>query len=136
METENRIGVLIADDDELYLATLAVLLETGGPIEIVGRARNGREAVELAHELRPDAVVMDVQMPAMDGFEATRQIRDELGEIAVVVVSGAEDETDAYAKRAEQLGASAFVSKAEAAESLITALVAPSLVEEAGACFA
>jgi DNA-binding NarL/FixJ family response regulator len=131
--TGGRIGVLIADDDELYLQTLAVLLEEGGPIEIVGRARNGAEAVTLAHELRPDAVVMDVQMPALDGLEATRRIREELDGISVVVVSGAESET--YADDARKLGARAFFSKSEAAESLIAALVGPP-VEEVGTCFA
>jgi CheY-like chemotaxis protein len=109
----NHLRVLIAEDDDRYAWALTELLAAAG-FAVVGRAANGTEAVELATKLRPDAITMDLQMPVMDGVEATRQIAP-LG-IPVVIVSASE-----YALVAHDgvtAGAAANISKGEAPELL------------------
>jgi DNA-binding NarL/FixJ family response regulator len=84
------IRVLLADDEELVRFGLRTVLEAGG-IEVVGEAGDGAEAVALAGELCPDVVLMDVRMPGMDGFEATREIKVAMPTVQVVFVTAYED---------------------------------------------
>jgi CheY-like chemotaxis protein len=67
--------VLVVEDDDSFAEALRELLEADGRLEVAGRARDGREGVELAESLRPDVVLMDIVLPVMDGVEATREIR-------------------------------------------------------------
>src|ERR671934_2984267 len=101
------IKVLIADDQRLFAEALAAILATDARIEIVGRAADGREAVELARERRPDVVLMDLSMPVMDGIEATLAITAELHDTCVIVLTGSNDSADIT--RARAAGASAYV---------------------------
>ena len=78
--------VLVADDEWLSRAGLVKLVEERGD-EVVGQARDGFEALEQARALRPDVVLLGIRMPRCDGFEATRLIKAELSEIAIVVVA-------------------------------------------------
>jgi len=71
------VRILIADDHALFRDGLRSLLSAQGH-EVVGEARNGREAIELAHRVQPDLVLMDVSMPELDGISATRQLTSEL----------------------------------------------------------
>lgn len=80
------VRVLLVDDQPLLLQGFAMILSVEDDLEVVGEAATGREAIELATRHRPDVVVMDVQMPVMDGMEATRVIREEL-KLSVPVVA-------------------------------------------------
>jgi CheY-like chemotaxis protein len=84
----NSIRILVAEDDDAFLDAIVLLLEQDGRFSVVGRARNGREAVELAERMLPDAVVMDIEMPVLDGVEATRRLRESRPELPIVAVSG------------------------------------------------
>jgi two-component system, NarL family, nitrate/nitrite response regulator NarL len=116
--------VLVAEDDEAFLETLEAVLEADGRFGVVGRARNGREAVDLAERLRPDIVVMDIEMPVMDGIEATRLLRERHPGLPVVAISGHDYEERVLEIRAA--GADDYVRKARLEEEL--AAVAASLV--------
>jgi two-component system nitrate/nitrite response regulator NarL len=98
------------------------VLAAHGAFELVGRARNGREAVALAEDLRPDLVVMDVEMPVMDGVEATRLLRERLPELPVLAISGHDYEERALEIR--DAGAVDYVRKARLEDELTAVAVA------------
>jgi DNA-binding NarL/FixJ family response regulator len=99
------IRVLIADDHEVVRAGLSTFLSLDPELEVVGEAADGAEAVRLAHQLRPDVVVMDLLMPEMDGITATRIIRGELPDTEVVALTSVlEDASVVGAMRAGAIG--------------------------------
>ena len=99
------IRVLLVDDHTVVLNGLTMFLSLDPELEIVGRAANGAEAVNLAHELRPDVVLMDLLMPVMDGITATTVIRRELPEVEVVALTSVlEDDKVIGAIRAGAIG--------------------------------
>lgn len=104
------IRVLLADDQPLFLETLEFLLGAEGRIEIVGRAADGVEAVELALSLQPDVVLMDVHMPRCDGVEAVRRLRVDRPALPIVMLSSSSAPEDL--ERAHSAGATAYLSKA------------------------
>jgi len=89
------VRILICDDHSLFRDGLRSLLVAEGH-EVVGEAKNGREAVTLARELEPDLVLMDVQMPEMDGIAATRVISTELPELKIVMLTASEEEAKLF----------------------------------------
>ena len=105
------IRVVLADDQPLIRAGLRVLLDSEDDIEVVGEAADGVEALAVVREQRPDVVVMDVRMPAMDGLEATRRIvaDPDLGGVRVLVLTTFD--IDEYVFEALRLGASGFIVK-------------------------
>lgn len=111
-ETSTPTGsarILIVDDHDLVRDGYQRMLDRESDLEVVGEASNGREAVELCRELRPDLVLMDVRMPEMDGLEATRKIKDELPTTSVLVVT-TYDNPD-YLFEAVEAGAAGYVLK-------------------------
>jgi CheY-like chemotaxis protein len=115
-----RIRVLLADDHRILREGLAGVLGLQPDLEVVGEAADGSTAVQLAHRLHPDVVVMDVSMPRLDGVEATRQIRRELPRLRVVGLSMHEDPVHAKAMRAA--GATAYLCKTGPTAFLLDAI--------------
>ena len=114
------IRLLIADDHALVRSGLRSMLQREPGIEIVGEARNGREAVELCCSLRPDLVLMDVRMPEMDGLEATRAVKRELPETGVLMVTMHENRD--YILEATKAGAAGYVLKDASRNELLSAV--------------
>ena len=114
--------ILVAEDDETFLAALADALDADPRFEVVGQARNGRECVDLVDELRPDAVVIDIEMPEMDGVEATRALTEADPELPIVAISG--HDYDERVLEIRTAGASDYVRKARVDEDLVAALAA------------
>jgi DNA-binding NarL/FixJ family response regulator len=116
----SAIRVLIADDHALFAEALQAILEGDERIEVVGRARNGREAVELTKSLTPDVILMDISMPVMDGVEATRQIRELQPHVCVLMLTGSNAPVDVA--RSRDAGAAGYVTKDRIASQLIEAI--------------
>jgi DNA-binding NarL/FixJ family response regulator len=102
--------ILIAEDDESFLETIALLLEQDERFVVAGKARNGVEAVTLAEVVTPDAVILDIEMPLLDGVEAARQLRAASPQLPIVAVSGHDYEERVLEIR--QAGADDYVRKA------------------------
>ena len=117
----NKIRVLIADDHRLFAETLEALLATEKRVEVVGSARDGKEAVRFARKLRPDVILMDISMPVMDGFEATRRIRLDKEDACVLMLTGSNSRSDVDLAR--KAGAAGYVTKDRIAAELIDAIV-------------
>jgi two-component system response regulator NreC len=114
------IRIVIADDHDIVRSGLRMMLGAEDDMEIVGEAASGREAVALVCELTPDVVVMDVQMPDMNGIEATRLIKTELPECAVLALTIHEDEQ--YFFQMLAAGAMGYVPKRAAPDDLVRAI--------------
>jgi DNA-binding NarL/FixJ family response regulator len=100
-----RIRVLLADDQALFREGLDTLLSIHKDIEVIGQASNGQEAVDLALKLRPDVILMDMQMPILNGIGATRRLKQSLPDCRVIVLTTFDDkETIFDALRAGALG--------------------------------
>jgi DNA-binding NarL/FixJ family response regulator len=116
-----RTTVLIADDDHLMRAGLVAVLESDADIEVIGQASTGREAIALTRRREPDVVLMDVQMPDLDGIEATRELIG-AGRAGTRVLILTTFEEDAYIFGGLQAGASGFLLKRTRPEDLIRAV--------------
>lgn len=104
------IKIVVADDHKLFRQGLIGLMRAHDDlVEVIGEASTGQEAVQLAHQLRPDVILMDIQMPDGDGLEATRKIRQSLPEIAVVMLTASE--LDEHLYEAVRLGAAGYLLK-------------------------
>jgi DNA-binding NarL/FixJ family response regulator len=115
------ITVVLVDDQELLRAGFRMILEAEGEIEVVGEASDGGEGVVAVRQLRPDVVLMDVQMPRMDGLEATRRIVDEPAIRSRVMILTT-FERDDYVFEALRAGASGFLLKNAPPEELVHAV--------------
>jgi DNA-binding NarL/FixJ family response regulator len=123
----DRLRVLIADDHPFFVEALAITLKVDERIEIAGRARHGREAVELASSLHPDVVLMDLDMPVLDGIEATRGVLRVSPATRVIVLTASNSVDDE--RRGRAAGADAFLRKGCDAADLFNAIFAESATE-------
>jgi DNA-binding NarL/FixJ family response regulator len=116
------IGVLIADDQELVRTGLAMILDAQPDIEVIGKAVDGRQAVQLARELHPDVCLFDIRMPEMDGLEATRLLAgpDVVNPMAIVIITTFD--LDEYVHGALKAGARGFLLKDAGPELLVQAI--------------
>lgn len=119
-----RISVLLADDHEVLRAGLRMLLREQSDMSVVGEAADGRTAVEMTKALRPDVVVMDLSMPLLNGFEATRQIHQTAPATRVLILSGREN--DDCVARVLAAGAGGYVIKKNSFTTIATAIRAAS----------
>jgi CheY-like chemotaxis protein len=115
--SRDLIRVLVADDEPLFVEMIKAMLAAEDGIEVIATARNGRVAVRLAEELKPDLVVMDVSMPVMDGIEATRIIREGNPDACVMILTGGTSPTDV--DRARKAGAASYLTKDRIANELV-----------------
>lgn len=120
----NEIRVLLADDHALVRSGLRLLLEAQPDMKIIGEAENGADAIRYTVELRPDVVLMDIEMPGMNGIEATRRIKAESSATAVLALTMYED--DQYFFEMLRAGAAGYVPKRAAPDELVSAIRAVS----------
>jgi len=118
------VRIVLADDHTVVRKGLRLLLESVPQFQVVSDAADGRQAVALAEEQRPDVVVMDIAMPILNGIEAARQISAKLPQTAIVFLSMHSDE--AYVSKALKAGARAYLLKDSAENDLINAVEAVS----------
>jgi DNA-binding NarL/FixJ family response regulator len=116
----SKIRVLLTDDHALFRQGIRTLLSMESDMEVAGEASDAAEAVAMAHQLRPDIVLMDIGMTGMSSFEATRLIRKDRPETRVVFLSMYDDED--YLAECVDMGASGFILKESPADQLLTAI--------------
>jgi DNA-binding NarL/FixJ family response regulator len=116
-----RIRVLIADDHALFAEALETILSQDERMEVCGRAANGQEAVDMTERLNPTVVLMDISMPLLDGFDATRAIRQRDPNACILMLTGSNSPVDV--DRARKAGVAGYVTKDRIAAHLIDAIV-------------
>jgi DNA-binding NarL/FixJ family response regulator len=114
------VRVLIADDHGIVRSGLRLLLERQKGVDVIGEASDGVEALEMAVRERPDLAILDVKMPKLTGLQATRDIKAQAPEVAVLILSMHDDER--YLFEALKAGASGYVLKAQADQDLVDAV--------------
>ncbi len=117
---KKKMRILIADDHEIVREGVRVIVERESGWAVCGMAENGREAVDLAKELKPDAIVLDLKMAELDGLEAVKQIKRAVPETEILVLSAHESED--LVEQIFESGAKSYVRKAEAGHLLVPAL--------------
>lgn len=115
-----NIKVLLADDHTIVRKGLRVLLDDDDAMEVIAEAEDGHQAVDMARELRPDIVVMDISMPGLNGIEATQRITTDLPATRVVVLTMHGNKE--YIQRLFQAGASGYLVKKNAPQELVQAI--------------
>jgi DNA-binding NarL/FixJ family response regulator len=114
------LRILVADDHEIVRAGLRALLEQGTGWSVCAEATNGREAVEIAAQLHPEVVIMDLAMPELNGLEATRRILQQTPRTAVLILSARDSEE--LVREVLAAGARGFILKSDAAKDLVVAV--------------
>ena len=117
-----KLRILIADDHEVVRRGLSTLLQTHEGWEICGEAKDGREAVDMARQLKPDVVILDVGMPNLNGLAATRQLSQHNPQQKIIVLTITD--SDQVIREALDAGARGFVLKSDAARDLISTVEA------------
>jgi DNA-binding NarL/FixJ family response regulator len=116
------VKILVADDHAMIRKIVTTTLAQEKHFEVVGEAENGLDAVRKAEALKPNVVILNVTMPVLDGFEAARQIRKKLPQVAIVILSSNADKR--FIEEAKKIGVKAYIPKNEAAVALVRAVEA------------
>jgi pilus assembly protein CpaE len=120
MTSPDKIRVLIVDDISETRESIRRMLQFEPSIEVIGVAENGKQAIEMAQQAKPDVVIMDINMPDIDGITATEQIRKKVSYIQVVILSVQSDPS--YMRRAMLAGARDFLAKPPMIDELVAAV--------------
>ncbi len=120
--SRNPIRILLTDDSPIFLKSASSFLAAEPQLRVVGQARSGEEGLRLVTALRPDLVLMDFEMPGMNGLEATRRIKESPDAPRVLIVTLYDNPT--YRAAAEAVGADGFVSKADFTEQILPSIYA------------
>lgn len=126
--TLRHIRIIVVDDQRLFRESIAGMLGSELTFEVVGLAGNGLEAIELTRQLVPDVVLMDIKMPHMDGIEAVRQMKAELPQIRVILLTTFT--TDGYVLAGLSAGADGYILKDTSTVGLISAIRAVAAGEQ------
>ena len=118
----STVRILVVDDYEPFRRFVRSTLGERPDLLVIGEASDGLEAVRKAEALKPNVVILNVTMPVLDGFEAARQIRKKLPEVAIVILSSNADKQ--FIEEAKKIGVRAYVPKNEAAVALVKAVEA------------
>jgi DNA-binding NarL/FixJ family response regulator len=118
--SERALRILIADDHKLFAESLMNALGEDDRIDVIGIAQNGQEAVETALELRPDVILMDLMMPVLDGFDATRRLREAGSDARILILTGTDGGIGS--ENALAAGASGFIRKEQSLVELKTVM--------------
>jgi DNA-binding NarL/FixJ family response regulator len=110
------VRILIADDHRLFAESLMAVLSEDERIDVIGIAGNGQEAVDLARKLQPDMILMDLKMPVLDGFEATRQIRASDPGAQILILTGTDEQIGS--EDVSAAGASGYLRKEQSVAEL------------------
>jgi DNA-binding NarL/FixJ family response regulator len=119
---DRRVRILIADDHPIIRKVVRSTLQRHPHFDICGEATDGAEAIEEARKLKPDVVVLNVNMPVVNGFEAAREIKGALPQSAIVILSQHADKQ--FVEEAKKLGVRAYVAKTKTGEALVKAVEA------------
>lgn len=114
---ENKINLLIVEDDDLYRKALKYELEKDSYLHVIAEADNGQTAINLANELKPDVILMDLGLPVINGIDATRIIKKNNPDIKIIELTGHSDEEEAIASLSA--GANAYARKEILGEYLV-----------------
>jgi DNA-binding NarL/FixJ family response regulator len=117
-------AVLLVDDEPEFLSLARMLLEGDPALAVIGQATSGEEAIALVPVLHPDVVILDVQMPGMNGFEAARRLTEAAPGLRTVLTSALDQAS--YSALAEQAGAAAFVAKKDLSVASVLAALGAS----------
>jgi two-component system, NarL family, nitrate/nitrite response regulator NarL len=119
--TTDPVRVLIVDDEPPFVEMVDALLSDERRITVVGKARNGKEAIELARRLAPDLTLMDISMPILDGIEATRRIRAGDPDACVLILTGSDN--PAEIDKSRQAGAAGYLTKDRVGSQLVATIL-------------
>jgi DNA-binding NarL/FixJ family response regulator len=117
---DRKIRILLVDDHAMVRQDTRELLERQDDLEVIGEAGDGAEAIDLAGQLMPDVILMDVRMPGMSGIEATRRIKVQQPEIAILALSAYDDAQ--YVAAAKEAGAAGYLLKNARGSELVAAI--------------
>lgn len=114
------LRILVADDHEAVRKGVCVILSSREDIEVCGEAANGQEAIDKAHELKPDLIILDITMPVFSGIDAAEVIRQSMPHVPILLLSM--HDSMQIIEQAKRIGVRGFVSKSEAATTLLLAV--------------